>query len=70
MEEEGKDTMLPLVGFRRCREKANEITADDFLYHTGFGERTMYFSTVDFATMIPSLPSSPTMRGEPHVGLA
>ena len=29
---------------------------------------TMYFSTVDFATAIPSFPSSPTMWGEPHVG--
>jgi len=36
----------------------------------GFCERTMYFSTVDFATTIPRLPSSPMIRGDPHVGLA
>ncbi len=34
------------------------------------GGRTRYFSTVDFATSIPSLRSSPTMRGELHRGLA
>src|SRR6266849_9963854 len=28
-----------------------------------------YFSTVDLATSMPSLCSSPTMRGAPHVGL-
>ena len=28
-----------------------------------------YFSTVDSATLMPSLRSSPTIRGEPHVGL-
>lgn len=36
----------------------------------GFRGRTRYFSTVDFATSIPSFRSSPTIRGEPQVGLA
>jgi hypothetical protein len=29
-----------------------------------------YFSTVDLATSMPSLRSSPTIRGEPQVGFA
>src|SRR6185369_5543139 len=32
----------------------------------GFLVLTMYLSTVDLATSIPSLASSPTMRGEPQ----
>ena len=36
----------------------------------GLRGRAMYFPTVDFATQIPSLPSSPRMRGDPQVGLA
>ncbi len=36
----------------------------------GFFGRTMYFSTVDLATRMPSLASSPTMRGEPQPGFA
>jgi hypothetical protein len=32
--------------------------------------RTMYFSTVDFATSIPIFASSPTIRGDPQSGLA
>src|SRR5687767_10707102 len=35
----------------------------------GFRTRGRYFSTVDLATVMPSLRSSPTMRGEPQVGL-
>ena len=35
----------------------------------GFRIRGRYFSTIDLATVMPSLRSSPTMRGEPHVGL-
>jgi hypothetical protein len=31
---------------------------------------TRYLSTVDWATLIPSFLSSPTIRGEPHPGLA
>jgi len=31
---------------------------------------TRYFSTVDFATSIPSLRNSPTICGDPHTGLA
>jgi hypothetical protein len=31
----------------------------------GFLGRTRYFSTVDLATSMPSLHSSPTIRGEP-----
>jgi hypothetical protein len=34
----------------------------------GFQTRGRYFSTVDFDTVMPSVRSSPTMRGEPHVG--
>ena len=34
------------------------------------GGRMRYFSTIDLATSMPSLHSSPTMRGEPHVELA
>ena len=34
------------------------------------GMRGRYFSTVDVATAMPSLRSSPTMRGDPHVGFA
>src|SRR5919108_37034 len=40
-------------------------------FHVGEdGLRTFgrYFSTVDFATSMPSFRSSPTMRGEPQVG--
>jgi hypothetical protein len=36
----------------------------------GLVGRMRYLSTVDWATSIPSLPSSPTIRGEPHPGLA
>ena len=36
----------------------------------GFSGRSMYLSTVDFATSIPSLRSSPTIRGDPQHGLA
>src|SRR5262249_38787193 len=36
----------------------------------GFVGRTMYFSTVALATAMPSLASSPTMRGEPQSGFA
>jgi hypothetical protein len=39
-------------------------------FHVGdCGLRTWgrYFSTVDLATLMPSIRSSPTMRGEPHV---
>ena len=36
----------------------------------GFRNRTRYFSTVDCATSMPSLRSSPTRRGAPQVGLA
>ena len=36
----------------------------------GLGGRIRYFSTVDFVTLMPSLCSSPTIRGEPHVGFA
>jgi hypothetical protein len=32
--------------------------------------RTRYFSTVDFATTIPSFRNSPRIRGDPHRGLA
>jgi hypothetical protein len=35
----------------------------------GFRCRTMYFSTVDFATSMLIFRSSPTILGEPHVGL-
>ena len=34
-----------------------------------FLDRTRYLSTVDFAKLMPSFPSSPTMRGVPHSGL-
>ena len=40
-------------------------------FHVGEdGLRTLgrYFSTVDLATSMPSFRSSPTIRGEPHVG--
>jgi hypothetical protein len=56
-----------------------EITGDDVFdmvgqkaRHVGDGglrTRGRYFSTVDLATVIPSLRSSPMMRGEPQVGL-
>src|SRR5579862_3767979 len=36
----------------------------------GLDGRTRYVSTVDLATVMPSLPRSPRMRGEPHVGFA
>jgi hypothetical protein len=36
----------------------------------GLRRRGWYVSTVDFATWIPSLRSSATIRGEPQVGLA
>ena len=36
----------------------------------GFFGRTMYFWTVDLATWMPNLASSPTMRGEPQRGFA
>ena len=36
----------------------------------GVGWRRRYFSSVDFATSMPSLRNSPRMRGEPHRGLA
>jgi hypothetical protein len=36
----------------------------------GFFGRTTYFSTVDFATRMPSVANSPTMRGEPQPGFA
>ena len=42
-------------------------------FHVGDGDlldRTRYFSTVDLATSIPSLRSSPTIRGEPQLILA
>jgi hypothetical protein len=42
-------------------------------FHVGEGaflNRPRYLSTVDFATSMPSFPSSPTMRGVPHSGLA
>ena len=38
-------------------------------FHVGDGglrTRGRYFSTVDLATVMPSLRSSPTMRGDPH----
>src|SRR5688572_2167864 len=35
----------------------------------GILSRGRYASTVDLATSMPILWSSPTMRGEPHVGL-
>ena len=53
---------------------ANGITDDlgnGFAFHVGDGGfvgRTRYFSTVDFATLMPSFRRSPTMRGELHVG--
>src|SRR2546430_5707024 len=40
-------------------------------FHVGDGglrTRGRYFSTVDLATLMPSLRSSPTMRGDPHIG--
>jgi hypothetical protein len=43
------------------------------VFHVGEGglhSRTRYFSTVDWATSMPSLRSSPTIRGEPQVGFA
>src|SRR5882724_290579 len=36
----------------------------------GLGGRRRYFSTVDLVTLIPTFRSSPTIQGEPHVGLA
>ena len=36
----------------------------------GVLDRPRYFSTVDLATSMPSLPNSPTIRGEPQPGLA
>lgn len=42
-------------------------------FHVGDGGlrcRTRYFSTVDFATSMPSFRSSPTIRGAPYSGLA
>jgi hypothetical protein len=33
-------------------------------------DRTRYLSTVDFATLMPSFPNSPTIRGVPHSELA
>jgi len=44
---------------------------NDFRVGEGaFPDRTRYLSTVDFATLMPSFPSSPTMRGVPHSRLA
>ena len=42
-------------------------------FHVGDGdllERTRYFSTVDLATLMPSLRNPPTIRGEPQPTLA
>jgi hypothetical protein len=36
----------------------------------GFLHRTLYFSTVDLATSMPSFFNSPTIRGEPQPTLA
>jgi hypothetical protein len=36
----------------------------------GFCDRTMYFSTVDFESSIPTFLSSPRIRGEPYNGFA
>ena len=36
----------------------------------GLRFRTMYFSTVDFATVIPIFSSSPTILGDPQCGFA
>jgi hypothetical protein len=36
----------------------------------GLRGRTRYVSTIDLATSMPSLYSSPTIRGEPQVGFA
>jgi hypothetical protein len=36
------------------------------VFDTLWRERTMYFSTVDLATLMPILQSSPRIRGEPH----
>jgi hypothetical protein len=33
-------------------------------------DRTSYFSTVDFATLMPSFPNSPTIHGAPYSGFA
>ena len=43
------------------------------VYHVGdggLGGRRRYFSTIDLVTSMPTFRSSPTIRGEPHVGLA
>jgi hypothetical protein len=42
-------------------------------FQVGYGEPfapIRYFSTVDFATTMPSFPGSPTMRGDPQAGFA
>src|SRR5262245_16755556 len=59
------------------KKKSRETRAFTWLlrkvFHVGEGSwrcRTRYFSTVDLVTSMPSLCSSPTIRGEPQVGLA
>ena len=37
---------------------------------SGLGGRIRYFSTVDLVTSMPTFRSSPTIRGDPHVGFA
>jgi hypothetical protein len=46
------------------RENARQVGA------AGFGRFTMYLSTVDFATSMPTMRSSETIRGDPQVTLA
>ena len=69
-----KSTLWVTVG---TTKKSRATTSLTWLcrkaFHVGEGGlrgRTRYFSTVDLATSMPSFRSSPTIRGEPHVGFA
>jgi hypothetical protein len=61
-----------LVGHRGDRKEiegnhSGHVIREERLprWRGGFVGRTRYFSTVDFATWMPSFRSSPIMRGEP-----
>jgi hypothetical protein len=69
-----KSTLYVTVGTIKQSMATTSLTwLFKHVFHVGQGGlrgRTRYVSTVDFATSIPSFRSSPTIRGEPHVGFA
>jgi hypothetical protein len=62
---------LPTIGFLGVGSPTSDWPSDAWsLPCDGDPPCTIYFETVDWATLKPSINSSPLIRGAPHFGLS